>query len=511
MIDTARFKATASAYDLPTPSHDASLTEVTRGTPMGEMLRRYWHVVYKSDKLTDLPVKIRALGEDLVLFRKTTGEAGLVYPRCTHRGTDLVYGKVTEKGIRCCYHGWTFDTDGRCMSQPVEPNDGGKGKNAVRQPWYPVEERYGFIFAYLGPLDRKPPLPRYDLLENIPEGWEIIADDTSIPSGGAGYLPCNWLQHHENGIDPAHVPIVHEHQFPPMMAKADVVNEFKSFDDRIYGHGIFKLDGMMMDFQVEIVIPNIRIIPSPMLPVPRPDGKSDQISWTLPKDNSDTIIFTAIVQPKDMEPMGDFELYNGKAWRDLSDEEHQRFPGDFEAQVGQGPITFHSEEHLVSSDKGIVLLRRQLQAAVKTVAEGGNPPLTFGTDEIYVETVAGFKMMENPDYVPPVEEETAPVVAPVSGVDGRWNLTMATPMGEQKVTLICTATGNTLAGVMAGDDGDVPIAKGSVSGNRLTWESKITKPMSMTLKYDVTVNSDTLEGTFKPGMFPKGKVTGIRG
>ncbi len=509
MTNLTRFKETASAYDLPTPSYDADLVEVTRGMPMGELHRRYWQVIYTSAKLTDLPVKIRALGEDLVLFRKTTGEAGLVYSRCVHRGTDLFFGKVTGAGIRCCYHGWTFDTDGKCMSQPMEPNDGGKGKNAVRQPWYPVEERYGFVFAYMGPLDRKPPLPRYDLLENIPDGWEIIADDTSIPSGGAGYMPCNWLQHHENGIDLAHVPIVHEHQFPPMMAKSEITEEIESHEDRIQGNGTFKLGEMMMSIKVEILIPNVRIIPNPVLPLPRPDGKSDQISWTLPKDNTDTIIFTAIVQPIGTEPFGG-ELYDGKAWTELTDEEHQRFPGDFEAQVGQGPINLHSEEHLVSWDKGIVLLRRQLAGAAKTVAEGGNPPNTFGTDAVYIETVAGTHMAPNPDYVAPLEEPEAPVVAAISGVDGTWLLTMNTPMGEQNVALICTASGNSLTGVMSGDEGDIPIANGVVSGNRLTWESKITKPMAMTLKYDVTVSGDALEGTFKPGMFPKGKVAGTR-
>jgi phenylpropionate dioxygenase-like ring-hydroxylating dioxygenase large terminal subunit len=511
MSDAARFKETASAYDLPVPTFDASLTEVGRGTAMGELFRRYWHPVYKSDKLTDLPVRIRALGEDLVLFRKTSGEPGLVYPRCVHRGADLFFGKVTEKGIRCCYHGWTFETDGRCVSQPCEPDDGGKGKNAVRQPWYPVAERYGFVFAYLGPLDRKPPLPKYDLLEAIPDGWEIVADDTSIPSGGAGYLPCNWLQHHENGIDPAHVPIVHEHQFPPMMAQAQMTATFETKDDRIFSNGVFKLEGMMMNFDVEIIVPNIRVIPSPLLPVPRPDSKSDQISWTLPKDDTDTIVFTAIVQPVGQEPFGG-ELYDGKAWADLTDEEHQRFPGDFEAQVGQGPITLHSEEHLVSWDKGIVLLRRQLAAAAKTVAEGGNPPLTLGANEILVETAAGFRMLPNPDYVPPAADDTvSTLVAAAAGVDGRWLLTMTTPMGEQQVTLTCAASGNALTGMMSGGEGDVAIANGRVSGNRLTWDSRITKPMAMTLKYDVIVESDRLSGTFKPGLFPKAKVSGVRG
>ena len=508
MTVAERFRQFGSAYDMPAPSYDASLVEVGRGTPMGELLRRYWHPVYKSDKLTDLPVRVRALGEDLVLFRKATGEAGLVYPRCIHRGTDLFFGRITEKGLRCCYHGWTFDTDGRCVSQPVEPGDGGKARNALRQPWYPVQERYGFVFAYLGPPDRQPPLPRYDLLEAIPEGWEIIADDSSIPSGGAGYIPCNWLQHHENGLDPAHVPIVHEHQFPPMLAQSQMTAMFETQSDRIFSHGEFRLDGMMMHFDVEVILPIVRVIPSPLLPTPRPDGKSDQISWTLPKDDTDTIVFTAIVQPTGQD-FSNPELYDGKAWSALSEAEHQRFPGDFEAQVGQGPITFHSQEHLVCWDKGVVLLRRQLQAAAKMVANGGDPPLAFGPEAIFVETSAGFAMLPNPDYVAP-PKEALPRVAPAGDIDGRWQLTMTTPMGEQQVVLDCILADGALTGTMDGDQGRQPIANGMAAGNRLTWESRITKPMAMTLAFDVTVDGDHLAGTFKPGLFPKGKVAGSR-
>jgi len=339
-----------SAYNIPTPSSDDALTRVGRGTPMGELLRRYWHPVYKSDKLKDVPVQVRILGEDVILFRKPNGGAGAVYPRCIHRGTTLFYGKVTDDGIRCGYHGWTFDTDGRCMDQPCEPNRGGKGCSAFRQPWYPVEERYGLVFIYLGPLDRKPALPRHDALESIPDGWELYADDTNIPSAGAGYMPCNWLQHHENGLDWAHVSIVHEEQFPQLLAEASKADNstFRctAKDDRVEGYAVAKLAGLRIDFRVELIMPNVRAIPDPLLQAVRPDGKINNIAWTVPKDDTDTTVFTVLVQPKgaDMYSEDDLRIYNGKLWTELTPEEHQRYPGDFETQVGQGAVTYHSEE-----------------------------------------------------------------------------------------------------------------------------------------------------------------------
>ena len=136
-----------SAYDLTAPTYNARLTEVGRGTPMGELLRRYWHPVGMAADAGATPRPVKVLGEELILFRDGRGQAGLVYPRCCHRGTTLYYGKVEERGIRCCYHGWLFDVEGRCLEMPCEPNPTGAQCQRVRQPWYPVEERYGLVFA----------------------------------------------------------------------------------------------------------------------------------------------------------------------------------------------------------------------------------------------------------------------------------------------------------------------------------------------------------------------------
>jgi phenylpropionate dioxygenase-like ring-hydroxylating dioxygenase large terminal subunit len=132
-----------------------------------------------------------------------------VYPHCAHRGTSLYYGKVEERGIRCCYHGWLFDVQGHCVEQPCEPGTGGARRDKVRQPWYPVQEQYGLVWAYMGPPDKKPVLPRYECLETLEPGEFLEADDRSIGGGGPQVIPCNWLQHYENLVDPFHVVILH--------------------------------------------------------------------------------------------------------------------------------------------------------------------------------------------------------------------------------------------------------------------------------------------------------------
>ena len=159
-----------TAYGRPNPTFLERLTLVGRGTPMGELLRRYWHPVALASDATGTPRQIRALGEDLILFRDGAGRAGLLYPRCVHRGASLYYGRVEDDGIRCCYHGWKFTVDGHCIEQPCEPDNGAATCRLVRQPHYPVQELYGLIFAYMGPPEKQPILPRYDVLENLAAG-----------------------------------------------------------------------------------------------------------------------------------------------------------------------------------------------------------------------------------------------------------------------------------------------------------------------------------------------------
>jgi len=151
------------------------LTRVGRGMPAGELLRRYWHPVAVAGELTDEhPIKaVRILGENLVVFRDTVGKYGLIAERCPHRSASLAYGRVDAEGIRCAYHGWKFDHNGRCLQQPAEPDDS-TYKDRVRQPAYPVDKLAGLLWAYLGP-EPVPLLPRWDVLvREDGKRWTVI-------------------------------------------------------------------------------------------------------------------------------------------------------------------------------------------------------------------------------------------------------------------------------------------------------------------------------------------------
>lgn len=373
----AGWETTGSAYDRPEGTFDDEIIQVDRGTPTGEMLRRYWHPIAVADEVGDLPESVRVLGEDLVLFKTPDERFGLVYPRCIHRGTELIYGRVEDRGIRCCYHGWLFDCEGNCIERPCEPPELQTPPAHYRQPWYPVQVKYGLVFAYMGPPDRQPLLPAYDILENVEDGYEIVPDGTSIGSGGPTIMPCNWFQTHENVMDPFHVLVLHSNfstqQFGELMAIRPEIT-WETTEHGVISHQYRTFpDGRVLDRVTEVIQPTLRIVADPRL---QRFGPGDNVSWTLPIDSTNTRIFTAMRWPVgEARPwIGGMPMYDGKTWFELDDEGHQRFPGDYEAQVGQGPVTLHSEEHLASSDKGVALFRRQFRAAVQAVERGEDPP-----------------------------------------------------------------------------------------------------------------------------------------
>ena len=362
-----------TAYELREAQIKDDLVRVGRGTPMGELLRRYWHPVGLVADAGETPKKVRALGEDLVLFRDGFGKPGLLRARCCHRGTTLYYGKVEERGIRCCYHGWLFDTEGRTLEQPCEPQ-GGLFRDKIRQPWYQVEERYGLIFAYMGPPDKRPILPRYDALETMDEGEFVEADGSSLGGGGPAIIPCNWLQHYENVVDPFHVPVLHGSfsgpQFTMAMASIPDVTFETSPRGVLVRSKRRMADGKTFYRVTEAAFPTLRVVPNPRV---AKFSRVESIGWVLPIDDTTFRIFVAgrVKQQGDIGRMR--SKMNDKFWWELSEEEHQRFPGDYEAQVGQGEITIHSEEHFGQTDRGVLMLRRLLQAQLDAMAQGRDP------------------------------------------------------------------------------------------------------------------------------------------
>lgn len=381
---------TGTAYGRKTPSYKAMLTEVGPQTPMGELLRRYWHPIGTTADASDIPRKIRVLGEDLILFRGKSGRPGLVHPHCAHRGASLYYGKVEEHGIRCCYHGWLFDVQGHCLEQPCEP-EGGRARDKARQPWYPLEERYGLVWAYMGPPDKKPVLPRYDALERLDEGEFLEANDASIGGGGPAIIPCNWLQHYENLVDPFHVVVLHSTfsgtQFVDQMALMPEV-QWHTVELGVRTTSVRRLpDGKTFRRISQAGVPTLRVIPSPRL---GKYGRVESIGWVLPIDDHSFRIYVVgrVREAGELARMR--SRMNGKLWEELSEEEHRHSPGDYEAQVSQGPIAWHSEEHLATSDRGIVMLRRYLQQQVERVQRGEDPAgVDFSADAAPVVFDAG--------------------------------------------------------------------------------------------------------------------------
>ena len=364
---------TGSAYGRKPQHPNRLLTEVGPGTPCGELMRRYWQPIAESARLRDLPQKVRVLGEDLVLFRDRTGRPGLLYPRCMHRGTTLFYGRIEDRGIRCCYHGWLFDVEGRCLDQPCEP-DGGRHRDQARQPWYPVEERYGLVFAYLGPPDKKPVLPRYDNLESIAadeELWTSVGGFGATGDASLSVVPYSWLHMNDNIMDPFHVHVLHSTmsviQFHAQFALMPKV-EFFHADHGVCYSAVRQLEnGQEVDRVSTWLMPNIMSVPDVQMRA----GQSSGIAWVVPVDDSHYVLGMVMKVPKG-SPRFEMRL-EGKTWGEMSEADHQRIPGDYEAQAGQGPISLHSEEHLGTSDRGIMMQRRLLQKQIETVAQGGDP------------------------------------------------------------------------------------------------------------------------------------------
>lgn len=188
---------------------EKQLAKVGPGTPSGEVFRRYWLPVEVSANLGggggflghNNPLRIHVLGEDLVLFRDGSGKPGLLAEHCSHRGTSLFYGRVEENCLRCLYHGWAYDRDGRVIDTPAEPPES-NFKYTVQHPSYPCYEVAGLIFAYLGPKDKLPPFPRYE---------ELFREDGVRVTGNGGRIQKSpaFLQTLDNVLDVWHRDILH--------------------------------------------------------------------------------------------------------------------------------------------------------------------------------------------------------------------------------------------------------------------------------------------------------------
>jgi phenylpropionate dioxygenase-like ring-hydroxylating dioxygenase large terminal subunit len=355
------------------PGEDPELTHVGPGTPCGEYLRRYWQPVCMSEELGALPLGVRLLGEDLVLFRDGRGELGLLHRHCAHRGTSLEYGMVAPRGIICCYHGWHYDIDGTLLRAGSEPDDSALRAKVV-QGAYPTHEHDGIIFAYLGPPAQRPPFPVYDV-QRIP--------DTELRPFSLT-TPCNWLQVYENTQDPVHVLHLHARSSGVQFGAASGIDQVTEYRDSPLG--MFNVQTRSVGSRVwtrttESIFPN-----GNQTGAIWEEAESDKafqrtaiLRWMVPVDDTTTRTIGWRFFRPDLDPAGlDRPRQVGKESIDFigqtederSYEERQRQPGDYEAQVSQRPIAIHALEHRATSDRGVVKLRQMLRERIRSLAAG---------------------------------------------------------------------------------------------------------------------------------------------
>ena len=353
-------------------SQQETLTRVGPGTPMGELLRRYWHPVAASCELgSGAAHAVGLLGETFVLFRTTDGRLGMIDERCTHRGTSLRCGHVDAAGITCPYHGWKFAPSGECLAMPAEPSAPRLLAKAGSRG-YPVQELGGLIFAYIGPAPA-PLLPRYDLYV-----WGGVLRDI-----GQALIPCNWLQIMENSVDPTHVEWLHgQHLASVREKRGDVTpTHYRRHHIRIgfdlFEHGIVKR--RVLEGQDEAA-DDWKIGHPLIFPTTLRVGAHGQHRFQIrvPVDDTHTRHYWYSCYrpgPGATAPLQEQVPVYDVPWRDADGEFIVDFVdgGDIMAWVSQGPIADRTKELLVASDRGITLLRHLLLEQIEIVRRGADP------------------------------------------------------------------------------------------------------------------------------------------
>jgi 5,5'-dehydrodivanillate O-demethylase len=368
-----------------TAKENERLMRVGPGTPMGELMRRYWHPVAAVAELDENPVKaVKILGESLVVYRDRKGGYGLIDDTCPHRRISLEYGIPENEGLRCPYHGWLFDGSGQCLEMPAESPES-TFPSRVKIKGYPAEELGGLVFAYLGPAPA-PLLPR----------WDLYVMDNVVRDIGSTVIPCNWMQCMENSLDPTHTEWLHGHYYNYVMEQkgAEGLTDptYRRFVPRVIGshekigfdvfeHGIVKRriragfdeSHPMWRIGHPIVFPNVLRV-----------GTTFQIR--VPMDDTHTwhLMYGAYPNPpgepgyrQEKIPFYQIPLKDSGA----------RFVTDFVlgqdmmAWATQGELADRGQEKLGESDKGIILYRRLLREQMALVEDGGEPMNTFRDPE----------------------------------------------------------------------------------------------------------------------------------
>jgi nitrite reductase/ring-hydroxylating ferredoxin subunit len=379
--------------------HDNELiTRVGPGTPMGNLMRRYWLPALLSEELPEpdcAPLRLRLLGEDLVAFRTTSGRPAVLDTWCPHRNANLFWGRNEDDGLRCVYHGWKFNADGACVDMPNEPPKS-RFAEKIRQPAYQAVDKAGFIWVYMGAQDPPPALPNFEWL-NVPDEYRYVHKRLQ---------DCNWLQNLEGEVDSSHAPFLHGSVGPGGLL------DYNANSDR---QPVFQT--LETDFGVAIAA--------------RREAADDQYYWRItpfmlpcytivPRARDSNYIFTAAVPIDDLtmfgmtviwspdKPVGrmpvvdvdeNFRAKQTKANNYLIDRQLQKtqsFTGirgvrvqDMAVQEDQrGPLSDRTREHLGASDLGVIAARRMLLKQLKGLQKGQEPPQPNTPDAYHLRSLA---------------------------------------------------------------------------------------------------------------------------
>ncbi len=375
------------------PKENELLTRTDAGTLAGDLMRRYWQPVGLSEefKVGGKPRAVKVMGEDLVLFRDDAGKPGLLGLHCSHRGTSLAYGRVEDGGVRCPFHGWLYDGNGRCLEQPAEPETSTQ-KESIRHLAYPCQELGGLIFAYLGPADAMPLLPRYEVL--VREDGTRKVDYYPINS--------NYLQNLEGALDTVHFSYLHMTNWSRVKQKLTKLPkpdpEFGETDYGIWQRSV--LPDVTHD--TTALVYGHFFMPAGFVRIQESTRPNDQglvqkfQSWYVPMDDTHTMRFQSAFSPLRSDgtpyewpepepfemPGPENEYYRDYERYDTISGIPVNAPGtaikgylcqDSMVNESQGPIVDRVHEHLTPQDRVLMLMRKIYFQALAAVKAGEDP------------------------------------------------------------------------------------------------------------------------------------------
>jgi phthalate 4,5-dioxygenase len=381
------------------------LTRVGPDAPMGQWLRRFWTPLMLAEKLggpDSEPIETRMYGEDILVFRDSQGRTGAIQPLCPHRQAPLVYGRNEDSGLRCIYHGWKFDVNGVCVDMPNEPADS-DFKHKVRPVSYPLVEKAGVIWIYMGPKHLQPEIPDMEWMR-VPESHRNVSKFN---------VEGNWVQAMEGDVDSSHVGFLHKDMSTLRNPKTAIPEQRYQALDRAPRWIIQPTDsGMMIAARRnaeedsyywrinQVYFPFYTLVAGPL------DQSKFLMHIWVPRDDGHCDVWTAFWKPKvPMSAEERAEMFGGPRphvgtfnpktgglfgnkdnhfFQDRQLQKKDTFSGirgireqDAAMTVGMGAIVDRTKEHLGTADMAVIALRRILIREAKNMAKGEEPIAPF--------------------------------------------------------------------------------------------------------------------------------------